>query len=611
MMSEELLPYYNRELSYIRRLAAEFATAHPKIAGRLRLGPDSSEDPHVERLIEAFAYLTARIRRKLDDDFPEITEALLGVLYPHYLTPLPSMAVAQFELDPQQSELTTGYTIPRHSSLETDPIQDEPCRFRTCYPVTLWPIELTDADLSPPPFTAPDVLTRREASSLLRLALTCRGQTSTFAQLGPETLRFFLRGQAQHVHRLYELLFNHTLAIALANRPNDRDPVLLGPECLRPVGFGAEEALLPYTARSSPGYRLLTEFFAYRPKFLFFDLTDLGPEALSRLGPRLEIYIYLSRTDADLERNVSVDTFQLGCTPIINLYRQRAEPILLTQADYEYRIVPDARRPLTHEVYAIEHVSATGPDGAAVEYRPFFSLEHAAADEAEPVFWHAVRRPAETAGDTGTEVFLALVDLRQSPAATAGWTVNVETTCLNRDLPARLPYGGDQPRLQLAQGGGVLGRIRCLTPPTRTLRPSHQPGKLWRLVSHLSLGHLSLVNHDDKALALREVLKLYDFTDSAETRKMIDGLAGLHSRHVVGAVHGDGVSAFCQGVEVAVQLDEAKFTGGGLFLFAAVLERFLALYCSINSFTQLVASIRGREGDLRRWPPRAGEKVLI
>jgi type VI secretion system protein ImpG len=613
-MSEALLPYYNRELSYIRRLGAQFAESHPKIAGRLRLGPDSSEDPHVERLIEAFAFLTARVRHKLEDDFPELTEALLGVLYPHYLAPLPSMSIVQFELDPQQTELTTGYTIPRYSPLETEPIQGEPCRFRTCYPVTLWPIELQLASLSQPPFEAPVTEVSAQAASVLRLALNCRGKAMTFRTLTPSMFRFFLKGQAQHADLLYELLLNHTLQVVLANGPDDPAPVVLEPDCLRPVGFAADEALLPYTARSFPGYRLLTESFAYRLKFLFCDLVDLGAQALRRIDRRLEIYLFLNRAAPDLEQNLSAETFRLGCTPIVNLYQHRAEPIALTHGEYEYRVVPDARRPLAHEVYAIERVAACGPDGTEVEYRPFFSLQHAADDAEDPVYWNASRRAAEEGAgtiDRGTEVYLSLVDLNRSPAATAGWTVDVETTCLSRDLPQRLPFGGDQPRLQLTEGGGPVGRVTCLTAPTRTLRPALRQGSLWRLISHLTLGHLSLVEHDDKALALREILKLYDFVDSAEVRKMIDGVDGIRSRHVVGRVGGNQGVGFCRGVEITLQLDEDKFAGSGMFLFASVLERFFALYCSVNSFTKLIATVKGRPGELHRWPPRAGEKVLI
>ena len=156
-----------------------------------------------------------------------------------------------------------------------------------------------------------------------------------------------------------------------------------------------------------------------------------------------------------------------------------------------------------------------------------------------------------------------------------------------------------------------MSRIVCLTPPTRTLRPALRRGALWRLISHLSLNHLSLVDNNDQADALREILKLYDFADSAETRKTIDGILSVRSRRVVGRAGGDLMGTFCRGVEITVQFDEERFSGSGLFLFATVLERFLALYCSVNSFSKFIATIKGREGELRRWPPRMGEKVLV
>jgi type VI secretion system protein ImpG len=613
-MSDALLPYYNRELSYVRRLAGQFAEAHPKIAARLRLGPDSSEDPHVERLIEAFAYLNARTRRKLEDDFPEITEALLGVLYPHYQVPIPSLAIVQFDLAPEQNGLTAGATLPRHTPLETEPIQGLPCRFRTCYPVTLHPIEVRAASLSRPPFTAPTAPHVAQAAAVLRLVLGCRAEAVSFADLAAPSLRFFLKGQPQHVYPLYELLFNHTLGVALANGASDPAPVFLDRECLRPVGFERDEGLLPYTARSFVGYRLLTEFFAFAPKFLFVDLAGLGNGVLRRAGNQLEVFIYLNRATPDLEQNLSADTFRLGCTPVVNLYRQRAEPIALTQTDYEYRVVPDARRPLAHEIYSIDRVTASARDGSEVEFRPFFSVKHAHQGRAGQTFWHAVRQPAETRDgltDSATEIFLSLVDLEMQPAATTDWTVDVEMTCLNRDLPGRLPFGGDQPRLQLSEGGAVVGRITCLTPPTRTLRPALKHGALWRLISHLSLNHLSLVENSDQADALREILKLYDFRDSPETRTMIDGVVAVQSRRITGRPRGQGTEAFCRGVEVTVRFDEEKFTGSGLFLLASVLERFLGLYCTMNSFTKLIATVKGREGELRRWPPRMGEQVLV
>ncbi len=384
--------------------------------------------------------------------------------------------------------------------LETEPIDGEPCRFRTCYPTTLWPIRLAEAALTRPPFPVPATRHTAAAASVLRLVLEHRNQAASFAGLELGSLRFFLKGQPQHAYKLYELILNHTLGVAVAASSDDPAPVLLGPVCLRPVGFERDEGVLPYTARSLSGYRLLTETFAYPQKFLFFDLAGLDRRVTARLGNRMEVFLYLDREAPDLE-HLSDDHFRLGCTPVVNLYPKRAEPILLTHADFEYRVAPDARRPRSHEVYSIDRVTASSSAGESAEYRSFFSVRHAQAAEDAGVFWHAARRAGEAAdgrADAGTEVFLSLVDLNRDPAATADWTVDVETTCLNRDLPARLPFGGGQPRLQLTDGDALVSAVSCVTAPTPTLRPAQRRGALWRLVSHLSLNHLSLVN-DGKA----------------------------------------------------------------------------------------------------------------
>jgi type VI secretion system protein ImpG len=612
-MSDELLPYYNQELAVLRSLGAEFAQAHPKIAGRLRLGPDAVKDPHVARLIEAVAFLNARIRHKLDDDFPEVSEALLGILYPHYLAPIPSAAIVQMSLDRHKGQLTTGYTLPRGEMVETEPIAGQPCRFRTCYPVTLWPLEVKAAELRGPPFNAPTVRFTADPTAVLRLTLQSFSDKVPIGQLGLNSLRFFLRGSSPFVYDLYELLLNNTLGVVVAQGVNDPAPVVLDQATIRPVGFGQDEGLLDYPPRSFWGYRLLSEYFAFPEKFLFLDFTALTPRVRANLGQTLELFVYVRGDSRNLERNVTRDTFQLGCCPMINLFTQRAEPITLTHTETEYRVVPDARRPRAHEVYSVNRVLATSPEGEAVEFLPFFSVRHGRDAQEPRTFWYAARRPAGFSGgqvDHGTEVFLTLVDLDFHPSTPPKWTLDVETTCLNRDLPRDLPFGGGQPYLQLISAEAAA-KVTCLTAPTATLRPGLRHGTVWRLLSHLSLNHLSLADVAEGADALREILKLYDFADSAATRSLIEGLRNVRSRRVVGRVGGNVSGGFCRGLEVTLQLDEEKFTGGGLFLFASVLERFLGLYTSLNSFTRTIVRTNRREEPLRQWPPRAGEQVLL
>lgn len=604
-MSDDLLKQYDRELSFIRQAAGRFAQEHPKIADRLRLGAEVAEDPHVERMIQAFAFLSARVRQKLEDEFPEITESLLGVLYPHYLVPIPSMGIVQMR---PAADLDQSYTVPARTALETDPIDDEPVRFRTTAPATLWPIEVESATLARPPMAVPRTDYSAKAAAHLRLVLRCVGDEATFQSLNPNSLRFFLKGQPQHANLLYELIFNHTLEVVLAASAKDPAAVRREPhQCLHPAGFARDEGMLPYGPRSFLGYRVLTEFFAFPQKFLFVDLTGLQSAIPPDAAKRLEIYFYLDRAAQDLEPYVTADTFQLGCTPVVNLYSQTADPIRLTHTDHEYRVAPDIRRPLAHEIYTVDQVIATSPDGEQVEFFPMYSVKHARGQSGQ-AFWHSSRRPAESdqPGDPGTEVYLSLVDLGSKSAGEEGWTLDVRTTCLNRDLASKLRFGIDPLRLRIAEGAGPVASVHSLSQFTPTLRPAGKQGALWRLISHLSLNHLSLVDGDDQADALREILALYDYKESAQTRKVIGGVRGIQGRRVVGRVGGGTI---CRGVEVEVEFDEKEYSANELFLFATVIERFLGLYCTVNSFTRMVARVK--RGELRRWPPRVGEKVLV
>jgi type VI secretion system protein ImpG len=610
-MSEELLGYYQRELAYLRRLGAEFARTHPAVAGRLRLTADEAEDPHVERMIEAFAFLTARVRSKLDDDFPELTDALMSVVYPHYQAPIPSMAIAKLVLDRGQSDATTGHLIERGAELEA-PTPDglAPCRFRTCYPVTLWPIEVESAQFGGQPLAAPATRFSAQSQAVLRIRLKCYDPEGAFEKFAPgmESLRFFIKGSAEQAYALYEMLFNSRTGVALASGPDSPQPVVLEEPALRFVGYELEEGMLPYPPRSLPGYRLLTEYFVFPQKYLFFDLAGLSPRSLAAGGNTLDIYIYFDQSRAELEGKVSADAFQLGCTPIVNLYSWPAEPIALSHEQTEYRVIPDARQPKAREVHTIERVTAVHPDDTKVEFRPFYSFKHAGAGR--DAFWYASRRPSEVAGLNGsgaTDTFLLLIDEGFRPSVPAGATLRAETVCFDRDRPLMLTPGS---AMYLGRGG-PLSKIECLGTPSAPQRPALKRGAMWRLISHLSLNHLSLSDEQDGADALREILKLYDFADSEQTRSRIEGLLGVTCRRIVSRVPDDPNAGFCRGLEVRVHLDEKRFVGSGAFLFACVLERFLGLYCSLNSFTRMIATTPQREKELCRWPPRAGNAQLV
>jgi type VI secretion system protein ImpG len=617
---DELLPYYNRELAYIRNLGAEFADKHPKIAARLRLSKKGGEDPHVSRLVEGFAFLTARVRRKIDDEFPEITKSLLGTLYPHLLAPFPSCTIARFTPDEALAQSPDAPTVGRGTGVESAPIDGQPCRFRTCYPVTLWPIRVAAAGVHGSPLPAPNTKFTRGATAVVKIQLETISPKVRFADLPLEALRFFLYGQPLHAYELYERLLNNALGVVVAAPGHEAAHQALDRTSLAPVGFARDEGLIDYSARSFLGYRLLAEYFAFPEKFLFVDFTGLSRPLLQSVGAgnRLDVYVFLNEASQDLERNIDRESFQLGCTPLVNLFAVRAEPIPLKQNVYEYRVAPDARRPMSHEVFSIDRVVATSPADEELTFTPLYAPQHGDSADDRRAFWHMSRRPSTATGDDvdhGTEVFLSLADLDAAPMELDQWVLDVKTTCTNRDLPGRLPFGGGQPHLQIASGG-AMAKVACLVPPTKTLRPALDDAVLWRLVSMLSLNHLSLVDGGDGAdareagAALREVLALHDWIGTTHSRTVVEGLAGVTYRRVTGRAGGAAAGGFCRGVEATLQLDEAKFTGGGLYLFASILDRFLGLYATMNSFTRTRIVTNRREEPLCIWPPRAGEQAL-
>ncbi|HET9409545.1 MAG TPA: type VI secretion system baseplate subunit TssF [Candidatus Sulfotelmatobacter sp.] len=610
-MRNELRDYYESELTFLRQVGAEFADKYPKIASRLLLEPDRCEDPHVERLIEAFALLAARVHLRIDDDFPRITESLLNILYPHYLRPVPSMSVAQFHTDPERGKLTSNLKIPKGTVLYSRPVEGVPCKFRTSYDVTLSPVKINEAQWMTPDRLRPAV--RTSEAAVLRVSLECFPDVS-FEKLELDSLAFYLDGESGLIHALYELLCHNCVRILVRDPLNPKAPVReLPARSLQPMGFGEDEGVLPYPRRGFVGYRLLQEYFAFPEKFFFMNLAGLSVLQRFGLTTKAEILFLISPFEQDgrqqrLEVAVDAKTLRLGCTPIINLFAQTAEPILVDQTKYQYPVVPDARRRQTMEVYSVDEVVSTDAEThETMTYHPLYSERHA-LEGSTPAYWYVSRSASNRKGDEGTDVYLSLVDLATRPMQLESDTLTVRCTCTNRDLVTRLPFGSENGDFEMA-GGSSIKKIVALRKPTRTLRAPLDGKMLWSLISHLSLNYLSIVS--DGKDALQKILELYDFSDSPEVKKQIKGIASIDAqRHFSRVISEHGVG-FARGTRVEIEFDEEQFSGGGAYLFASVLEKFLGLYVSMNSFSQLVARSRQRKELLQEWPPRAGQSVLI
>ncbi|MGI8883552.1 MAG: type VI secretion system baseplate subunit TssF [Pyrinomonadaceae bacterium] len=629
-MRDELLDYYERELIFLRRMGAEFARKYPKVAARLLIDEEKIEDPHVERMIEAFAFLAGRVQLKLDDELPEITESFLNILYPHYLSPIPSMAISQFIFGSPKDKVTSIQNVERGAKLYSRPIDGSPCRFQTSYDVQLVPVEILSAALES---AAPPNAQGKLTDSQIRLSLRCFGDSKLSELKTAETgeplkyLRFFLNGDPQLVYPLYELIFNHSSTVEI--QPKEApignktlmtmsnfqlklpDPVVLSSEAIGQVGFGEDEGMLPFSKQSFLGYRLLTEYFVFPYKFLFFDIFGFEQAAAKKFGSHFDIVIHLKNITPP-RAPVTNDTFMLGCSPIINLFNQTTDPVYISQQKYEYQIFPDVHHQSSTEIYSIDGVFTTDPrTNTTREFSQFYSNKHSYDSQTEKVFWYANRRASQRPEDEGTEMFMTLVDTNFNPRVPAEEVLTVKSTCTNRDLPARLPFGSKEGDFEV-EGTALISRIRCLTKPTETIRPPRRRAAQWRLISHLNLNYLSLVeNQDGVPEALQEILQLYNFNDSAVTHKQILGITGIESRKVVRQIGNRTGAGFVRGIETTLEFDEDQFVGSGLFVFASVLERFLGIYSSLNSFSQLVIKTRQREEIIKRWSPRTGEKVLL
>lgn len=645
-MSEELLAYYDRELSRLRDDARRFAEREPHKAAALRLGhgPDGFDDPHAERIIQSVAYLTARIRRRLDDDFPELPLAMLSVIDPTLIAPVPSMMIVQMLLSRGQTALPEGLQIERGRAIETsEESLPDPLRYRTCSEVRLWPLEVTSVELLPSTLTRSSLPIPASVRSILVVQLRCTATEPSVRKLQLDSLRFFVAGDSSTAGRLHQLIVNHAVGIAAAVHRTGEPPTelieLVDAES-RPIiplaaGLGSEDAALPDSPHGLPAHRLLMEYFALPAKFRFFEVAGLDRLGDAGDGDRLELRFLLDQDDDIVSQRLRArasqgdpPALQLGCTAAVNLYEHdEIETIELDGRRALYPIVLGrGNGALSHEVYWITGIELTvdSADGTAtVEVPAFYDarLDHSRSQAG--CFWHAVRtRPGEGGAsqeellasvgresepDHGTDMSIAFVDLAFDPTAPVARYAHVRALCFNRDRPSKAPTGS-QLGLVLVEESAQIDKITCLVGPT-PVRRSSRP-LLWQLVSHLTLNHVPLATPDGSADALRELLALHERADARSGTSRVQAIRAVRSRPIVATIDGRSGGGLCRGVEIEIEIDQARFPDNEWFLFSTVMERFLSLHCSINSFTRLAVRLTGQERLAYRGRPLASDRAL-
>ncbi|REE20060.1 type VI secretion system protein ImpG [Paraburkholderia sp. BL27I4N3] len=626
-MDPRLLDYYSQELMYVRELAGEFAQLHPKIARRLGMQAGEMTDPYVERLIESFSFMAARMQLKLDAEFPRFTGRLLEVIYPNYVAPTPSMSVARFYPSPSEGNLVEGFCVPRGSMLtgKKSPGEDTVCEFRTGQDVALYPLEITHAQLTgiPPDIPMLDryVPPHTQVRGALRLRLRATGEAKIAELRGLDRLPVYLAGDEQVASHLFELL--HAAGVASITGEPGCFADAARPFCavthgaVAHEGLGIDQGLLPLTWSKFHGHNLLHEYFACPSRFYFFTLTGLREGLSKAKGREVEIVVLLDQSPDRLIGLVDASRFALFCTPVINLFPRKAQRIELNAASTEFHLVPKRNAPLDYEVYSVEALTAqVGKKSTEFAFRPLYQTLN--NDEGNHGRYFSLRRERRLLSDSarrygtrtpyiGTEVFVSLVDQQEAPYHEGMRYLSIDAWLTNRDLPNLLPRNGvnDLDAVDSVPAIGV-GLIRA---PSAPRAPFAERETAWRLIRQLNFNYLPLedMDHRPGGQGVRDMLRLFLTGDDVGPRRQVESLVGVKTRPVARKLPGGGPLVFGRGIECQLTVDETGFSGLSPYLFGLILEHYLARHVSINSFTQTELHSMQR-GQLMRWPVRMGTR---
>lgn len=579
--------YYQSELAYLREMGRAFGLANPAVAGLLA---ERGADPDVERLLEGFAFLTARIRERLDQAVPEVVHGLTELLLPHLLRPLPAATVVEFT--PHARALRGRVRVPAGAELASVPVDGTACRFRTTAPVDLLPLSVAESTLDQ----------AVQLSPVLRVALQTSEQGRTEV-LQPDGVRLFLHGDYPVASGVLLWLLRHLKAVVVRDLSGSGRSVRLPPDSVRAPAFGPEGALLPWPARAPAGLRMLQEYFTLPQAFLFVDVTGLHA-ALPAVGERFELAFELERPPP-LPARLPRDLFRLHCAPAVNLFATSADPLVTRLPGEEHLLRAAELDPRHAEVYSVDGVQGVREGrGERAVYGPYVDFAHAQGPGAPPAFWRLRRTLSPL--DDGFDTYLSL-ELPQGVQPAAGpETLSVDLTCTNRSLAARLQLGDVSVPTAASP---TVARFRNVVPVSKPARPPLGSELHWRLLSHLALQQRSLTDPG----ALRALLGLYNFqvgVDHPAARanqlrvEAIGQVSAAPARRALGGVP-------VRGARTLVELEESRFAGpGDAFLFGAVIDELLAASVTLNSFNELAVRLQPSNMEYT-WPARNGSQPLL
>lgn len=587
-MDDLTLRYYEAEMRYLREAGKEFARAHPDRAAMLNLDKPDSRDPYVERLFEGFAFLMGRLREKLDDDLPELTEGLVSLLWPHYMRTIPSLAIVEFS--PDLGSLRQSEMLAEGFSVLSRPVgpNKTACQYRTTRDVPLQPLHLAEARL----------YTETDGRSAIRLRFECPEKVD-WSKAGIDKVAIFLNAESPISSALHLAMTRRVQAMYARHTGTYTERHQFDGWC-KPMGFDDNDGLWKKADTAFSGYQLLLEYFSFRPKFMFVELRGLDTIGLTEASSWFEIDIVLSEAwSSDLP--FETENFRLHCAPVINLFSLEADPLTLNPLDNEYLLRPLRLQDGHTEIYSVDNIHGAVKNGKH-PYVPFTSFRHRGGmmrhDAPERYYHTRVKRGPSGLYDTwlilGGRSF-ELEQLSDKPES-----LSMRITGTNGQLPRKALESTLLDRV--VKTGKVPVRVLNVTAPTMPLYPPANDRFHWRVMSHLGSNFLSMMDNPE---VLRGTLALYDWTDDEMNRRQLEAIVAV--KHTLIRRFEKGF--MLRGVDIEVTLNTDNFAGeGDVNLFGEMLHRFFALYADIHLFNQLTLVLQPT-GKRLRWRENHSQHV--
>lgn len=606
---DSLLPYFEHELSLFNKQSKAFSKKYPKIANRLLMAHDTVDDPHIERLIQAFSLISARINKKLDDSYADFTESLLQVVYPDYQKPFPSTSIAQFNLGVHANALSEPVCVPRHSGFFTQKIKGTACQFQSTQDVTLFPLAIDDVSFD----TSQEMYDTDHGylNGCIKIKFTGLNPSFDYSRLREQPIDIYIDADASQGTSLWDLL---CCDVKLTHIHGGNTQKLKGSP-FELLGFEPEQQLLPSNNVSNAASALLKEYFYFPEKFNFLrlNLGQLCPNIkLDASGFELHCFFKFDKKNTIKLKNLqqlSASSIKLFCTPVVNLFSAAAKPIQVNHTKVYYDLIPDTHALYQHEVYDVMTViESKQEDNRLIQrhYYPFYALNHYEQQD-EGRYYH-IKRDKEMADfQQGFEYQIMFVDkARDTSSGTVSMSASLR--CTNRDLPAQVMFGQSRGDL-FSEGMAGFSSLSLLQQPTRTARFDYTGDERWRLISLISLNFLSLAAQD--AELMKEYLSLYDISESAANKQLIEGIVSVSTHIKTRRIQRTPQPGFVRGTAIDISINQKQFAGVSMRQFAHLLAFVFGYHASLNSFVEVGIIDATTKEEIYRCYPRSGLSPLI